>query len=460
MAATHPEAPLPFVYRISGGDEALIVSKELPEDDPKAGAADAAAALGDVERCVVVGISCGLSAPYVAGLLDYAMRRPGCTPVLVGFNPVSLARDAPIEGWDRTCHDVFASLAADPGCFVLNPIVGPEALTGSSRMKGGSMTQVLLEATFRAALAADDAVAPLLEAFEAAYRDAYSDCEGVAELTALAGAALRGGGNLYYVGSGSAALVALMDASEMVDTYGCRLDEVRTFVEGGWGIFDNAEGSLAAQGGLFVLSTAHFAEAVLPGLTAQDAVIFVNASEELHPLVERIRSGPASAGVLAVLGQGEVAHHAATATVRVSPPEVGRAATPLVDFATKLVLNAVSTGANVLKGAVYGNSMINLTVSNNKLFHRSAEIVAMITGAVTAEQAGDCLLRAIHGIDAIDADTRAMPLSAHIEKATPLPNIVPTAALLATGHFTVATARAALARKGTSLRETIAAACG
>lgn len=52
------------------------------------------------------------------------------------------------------------------------------------------------------------------------------------------------------------------------------------------------------------------------------------------------------------------------------------------DFATKLLLNAVSTGANVVrttgsdsiltdiyqeKGAVFGNSMINLTVSNNKV---------------------------------------------------------------------------------------------
>lgn len=39
-----------------------------------------------------------------------------------------------------------------------------------------------------------------------------------------------------------------------------------------------------------------------------------------------------------------------------------RGAAPLLaDFALKLVLNAVSTGANVIKGAVYGNSMINLT---------------------------------------------------------------------------------------------------
>ncbi len=36
-------------------------------------------------------------------------------------------------------------------------------------------------------------------------------------------------------------------------------------------------------------------------------------------------------------------------------------------FGLKLVLNAVSTGANILKGRVYGNTMVNLTLSNDKV---------------------------------------------------------------------------------------------
>ena len=45
------------------------------------------------ERVLYIGITCGLSAPYVAGQLDYCMDNPGVfTPVLLGFNPVSLAR--------------------------------------------------------------------------------------------------------------------------------------------------------------------------------------------------------------------------------------------------------------------------------------------------------------------------------------------------------------------------------
>lgn len=52
------------------------------------------------------GITCGLSAPYVAGQIDYAMHQLNYTTVLVGFNPVTLARDTPIEKWHKTCRDV------------------------------------------------------------------------------------------------------------------------------------------------------------------------------------------------------------------------------------------------------------------------------------------------------------------------------------------------------------------
>ena len=37
------------------------------------------------------------------------------------------------------------------------------------------------------------------------------------------------------------------------------------------------------------------------------------------------------------------------------------------DFALKLILNAITTGANIIKGRVYGNTMINLTVANSKV---------------------------------------------------------------------------------------------
>ena len=81
------------------------------------------------------------------------------------------------------------------------------------------------------------------------------------------------------------------------------------------------------------------------------------------------------------------------------------------------MLNAISTGGNVIRGAVYGHTMINLTVSNNKLMQRSAEIVAQITGCGFAN-AHIALLRAVYDTDTVTDELMAMPASAHIEVFT------------------------------------------
>lgn len=71
------------------------------------------------------GITCGLSAPYVAGQIDYAMHQPNYTTVLVGFNPVTLARDTPIEKWHKTCRDVSGCMHVEGITCSLVP--GPQS---------------------------------------------------------------------------------------------------------------------------------------------------------------------------------------------------------------------------------------------------------------------------------------------------------------------------------------------
>ena len=84
-----------YEYLIAGGDIALFISQEAPEDDWKKGQEDLARLSGNNTRVLYIGISCGMSAPYVAGQLDYCMKHPDIfIPVLVGFNPVIQARNA------------------------------------------------------------------------------------------------------------------------------------------------------------------------------------------------------------------------------------------------------------------------------------------------------------------------------------------------------------------------------
>lgn len=61
------------------------------------------------KRVLFVGITCGLSAPFVAGQLDHCLSNPDIfTPVLVGFNPTSFARWGLVNCivWSRTAGNI------------------------------------------------------------------------------------------------------------------------------------------------------------------------------------------------------------------------------------------------------------------------------------------------------------------------------------------------------------------
>lgn len=151
----------------------------------------------------------------------------------------------------------------------------------------------------------------------------------------------------------------------------------------------------------------------------------------------------------------------ASVTVRVADlhPVVGEegsqstAARAVADMALKWVLNAVSTGAQVLNGKVFRNRMINTGPTNNKLYFRCIELVQLLA-KVGPKEAEHALLKSLYDVDALDAATLAKPVSAHVEAATPAEEdrmdqqlVLSTAIVLALGGqgATLAAAKAALA---------------
>jgi len=107
---------------IAGGRAALWSAVEAAEDDPAAGRQ--AIAHRDVQaHDVVVGISASGHAPFVWGCLEEAKLR-GATTVLLTFNPAHRDHALP----DR----------------VIAPDTGPELLTGSTRLKAGTATKLVL----------------------------------------------------------------------------------------------------------------------------------------------------------------------------------------------------------------------------------------------------------------------------------------------------------------------------
>jgi N-acetylmuramic acid 6-phosphate etherase len=107
---------------IAGGDVALRVSVERAEDDPGQGRRDLEAR-AFTARDALVGIAASGRTPYVLGGIEYA-RSLGALTVSLACVPGS-----PIEA--------AAELA-------ITPVTGPEIVTGSTRMKAGTATKLVL----------------------------------------------------------------------------------------------------------------------------------------------------------------------------------------------------------------------------------------------------------------------------------------------------------------------------
>ncbi len=114
--------PSMVVGLIAGGSTALTRAIEGAEDDPVRGAADLAA-LGVDGRDLVVGIATSGRTPYVLGAVAEARRRGAATVGIACNRPSALGAAVDLE---------------------IAPLVGPEVIAGSTRLKAGTATKMIL----------------------------------------------------------------------------------------------------------------------------------------------------------------------------------------------------------------------------------------------------------------------------------------------------------------------------
>ncbi|XP_078237093.1 glucokinase regulatory protein isoform X3 [Pogona vitticeps] len=292
--------PPQYTYLIAGGDRCLVASQEGHEDSALLGIEDLNKVCEGKKKVIFFGISCGLSAPYVAGQLDFCMNNLDIyTPVLVGFNPVSMARSEKIEGFHSSFRQVaerMEKLQETHQAFVLNPAVGPEGVAGSSRMKGGSATKILLETLLLAAhktVSKDGEVSEkclleILRTYERAHKVTYSQSKKIAALVKQAGTSLQKKAYVYLVGWHTLGIIAIMDGAECVPTFGADLNDVRGFLIGDRSEMFNREADLVAQGPKFAFSEEDFVKSILPSLTEQDTVLFLFTMDDNLAEVEKL----------------------------------------------------------------------------------------------------------------------------------------------------------------------------
>ena len=209
-------------------------------------------------------------------------------------------------------------------------------------------------------------------------------------------ASLARGGRLVYVGAGTSGRLALVDAVECQSTFGLDPGRVVALVAGG------ADSAATAQEHAEDDAEAGAAEVRALAVDERDAVVGISASGRtpyvLGALEAARGAGALTVGVVCVEGSpiGALADREVAVVVGA---EVLAGSTRLkAGTAQKLVLNTISTVSMIRLGKTYGNLMVDLVATNDKLRNRVRRIVELATGASSTEVAA--------ALDASDGDAK------------------------------------------------------
>lgn len=199
---------------------------------------------------------------------------------------------------------------------------------------------------------------------------------------------MRQGGRLIHIGAGTPGRLGVLDASEIPPTFGADPGLVVGVIAGGEQALRSA---IENAGDDAVAGAAALAELEVGPL---DSVVGISASGRTPYVAGALRAAR-ERGALAISvannREAEISAEADVAIEVVSGPELVAGSTRLnAGTAQKLVLNALSTLAMVQLGKVYGNLMVDVQSTNEKLHARAERIVMHATGA-TAEVASDAL---------------------------------------------------------------------
>jgi N-acetylmuramic acid 6-phosphate etherase len=201
---------------------------------------------------------------------------------------------------------------------------------------------------------------------------------------------LRAAGRLVYAGAGTSGRLGVLDATECPPTFGAPPGQVVGVIAGG-----PAALTRAVEG---AEDRPELAERDLEalGLGAGDVLVGIATSGRtpyvLGALDYARRRGAFTVG-LACNADAELAPRVDVAITPVVGPEVLTGSTRLkAGTATKIVLNMLSTGAMVRLGKTYGNLMVDLRATNEKLRARTNRIVRQLTG-LERQAAADLLRR-------------------------------------------------------------------
>jgi N-acetylmuramic acid 6-phosphate etherase len=202
----------------------------------------------------------------------------------------------------------------------------------------------------------------------------------LAEVVDLTVVRVRGGGHVHYFGAGSSGRIGVLDAAEVVPTFG---------VEAGLFVAHHAGGETAvAHAAEGAEDRESLGRAAAAALTAADVAVGLSASGRTPYVAGALRAARA-AGTLSVLISSNLAAPLAeladfSLLVDTGPEAIAGSTRLKAATAQKMILNSLSTAVMVRLGRTYSNLMVSLSGTNAKLRQREIFILMETSGATEA----------------------------------------------------------------------------
>jgi len=205
--------------------------------------------------------------------------------------------------------------------------------------------------------------------------------------------ALKKGGRIVFVGAGTSGRLGVLEAAEMPPTFGTPPSLVHAIMAGGKNaVFRAREGveDDYEEGARAVARLRPTRKDVIIGVSASGITPFVRGA------LTRARSGGVKIIFVTCWPGTELQNFVDLIIAPAVGPEVLTGSTRLkAGTATKMVLNMLTTVAMVRVGKTYGNLMVDVQITSEKLRDRARRILALVTGVDYDET--ERLLRRAHG---------------------------------------------------------------
>ncbi|MBU3092107.1 N-acetylmuramic acid 6-phosphate etherase [Clostridium sp. CF011] len=196
------------------------------------------------------------------------------------------------------------------------------------------------------------------------------------------------GGRLIYIGAGTSGRLGILDASECPPTYGISEELVQGIIAGGKQAMFSAKEGAEDSKELAVKDLKN------KNITANDTIVGLAASGRTPYVIGGLEYANEIGALTISVTCNANSQVSKTSKISIEPvvgAEVVTGSTRLKSgTAQKLVLNMLSTGVMIKLGKVYGNLMVDVKSTNEKLVERAKLIICEATG-VAIEEASEIL---------------------------------------------------------------------